>query len=110
MTKLYVLFFVTLIIFIIITEFISFHYVSRADMHILKINFNVFGITYIYDRKEKKKKKKHKLPRPSLGIILSFLKSIIAKSSIEINTLNWDISYETPSEYGINVCKLLDSR
>ena len=101
MTKLYVLFFVTLIIFIITTEFISFRYINREDMRTLKIDFNIFGITLIKDKHtdKGKEKRKRRLPPPSNRIILSLIKSIIAKSNIEINAINLNFSYETPSEY-----------
>lgn len=101
MTKLYILFFVTLIIFIISTEFISFRYTTREDINTLKIDFNIFGITLIKDKRKRKQKKggKRKAPPPSLKSLLSFFKSVISKSHIEIRSLKFDFSYDTPSEY-----------
>ncbi len=101
MTKLYLLFFVTLIIFIISTEFISFRYTTRGDINTLKIDFNIFGITLIKDKRKKrqKKEKRRKAPPPSFKTWIYFFKSVISKSHIEIHSLNFDFSYDTPSEY-----------
>lgn len=101
MTKLYLLFFVTLIIFLITTEIISFRYISSEKFHTLKVDFNIFGITFIKDKQpqKKKKRKKRRLPLPSLRILYSFIKSLLAKARVEINSCNLNFNPKTPLEY-----------
>lgn len=101
MTKLYLLFFVTLIIFLITTEIISFRYISSEKFHTLKVDFNIFGITFIKDKQpqKKKKRKKRRLPLPSLRILYSFIKSLLAKATVEINSCNLNFNPKTPLEY-----------